>query len=146
MPELADFPVHWPLGTRWADNDMFGHLNNAVYFELFDTAINGWLAQQTGTEPLDQHARGVVAETTCRFLREVSFPSPLVVGIAVERLGTKSVTYALGLFADGATTAAAQAQWVHVYVDPSTRATVPVPSAIRAALEAIEVAPTKELS
>lgn len=136
VPELADFPVHWPIGTRWADNDMFGHLNNAVYFELFDTAINGWHAQQTGTGPLDQHARGVVAETSCRFLSEVSFPAALVVGVDVERLGTKSVTYALGLFTDGEPAPAALARWVHVYVDPATRATVPVPPPIRSALEA----------
>ena len=135
VPDLGDFPVHWPIGTRWADNDMFGHLNNAVYFELFDTAINGWLAQQTGAAPLDQHARGVVAETSCRFLSEVSFPAALVVGLDVDRLGTKSVTYALGLFSDGATAPSAVARWVHVYVDPSTRATVPVPPPIRRALE-----------
>ena len=136
VPELADFPIHWPIGTRWADNDMFGHLNNAVYFELFDTAINGWLAQQTGAAPLDQHARGVVAETSCRFLSEVSFPAALVVGIDVERLGTKSVTYALGLFSGDEPAPAALARWVHVYVDPTTRSTVHITPAFRSALEA----------
>ncbi|MEP6651381.1 MAG: thioesterase family protein, partial [Lapillicoccus sp.] len=134
-----DFPVRVSMETRWSDNDMFGHLNNAVYFELFDTAINGWLARQTATAPLEQTARGVVAETSCRYLQEVGFPETVVVGIAVERLGTKSVTYALGLFrdpADGASLAAV-GRWVHVYVDPGTQATVAVPPAIRSALEAV---------
>lgn len=139
-PSRADFPVHRVMSTRWADNDMFGHLNNAVYFELFDTAINGWLAGQTGTAPLDQHARGVVAEISCRFLTEVGFPATVDVGIAVARIGTKSVTYALALFVGSSGVGsdpapAALARWVHVYVDPATRATVPIPPAIRSALQ-----------
>lgn len=143
----VDYPVHRRVSTRWADNDMFGHLNNAVYLELFDTAINGWLAEATARGPLDQPARGVVAESSLRFLAEVGFPAPVSVGLAVERLGTKSVTYALALFvlpdgvADGPVpddaVLAATGRWVHVYVDPQTRATVPIPPEIRAALEAI---------
>jgi acyl-CoA thioester hydrolase len=118
---------------------MFGHLNNAVYFQLFDTAINGWLAEQTGTAPLDQAARGVVAEVSCRYFAEIGFPDPVVVGIAVERLGTKSVTYSLGIFREraGDTEVAALARWVHVYVDPASKVTVPIPPTIRSALEAL---------
>lgn len=143
--DLSDFPVHLPTDTRWADNDMFGHLNNAVYFELFDTAINRWIAEATGTGPLEQPARGVVAESSCRFLSEVGFPSSVVVGLGIERLGSKSVTYSLGLFrqtmpselgeGDADAVLAALGRWVHVYVDPVSRQTVPIPSAIRAALE-----------
>lgn len=141
--DLSDFPVHLPADTRWADNDMFGHLNNAVYFELFDTAINRWIAEATGTGPLEQPARGVVAESSCRFLSEVGFPSSVVVGLGIERLGSKSVTYSLGLFrqttpsgtGEADAVLAALGRWVHVYVDPVNRQTVPIPPAIRAALE-----------
>src|SRR5947209_19243380 len=87
-----DFPVHWPVTTRWADNDMFGHLNNAVYYALFDTAINAWLNTRTGLDPLTARWLGVVAESGCRYFSEVQFPDPLVVGLAVTRLGTSSVT------------------------------------------------------
>lgn len=147
QPRLTDFPVRMAAPTRWADNDMFGHLNNAVYFELFDTAINRWIADVTGTGPLDQPAQGVVAESSCRFLAEVGFPSPVVVGLGIERLGTRSVTYSLGLYAKGdeaapdeEATLAALGRWVHVYVDPATKQTVAIPPAIRDALE--RVAPT----
>ena len=106
---LDNFPVRWPATTRWADNDMFGHLNNAVYYELFDTAINGWLRGETGIDPVTSPTPGVVAESGCRYFAELQFPDPLIVGLAVTRLGRSSVTYQLGLFGrgPGAPTAAA---------------------------------------
>ena len=83
----ADFPVLWPVLTRWADNDMFGHLNNAVYYQLFDTAINGFIEVNTGTNPPTTAAQGIVAESGCRYFKELKFPDPLAVGLAVTRLG-----------------------------------------------------------
>ena len=99
-PALADYPIVRPVATRWADNDMFGHLNNAVYYGIFDSVINGWLAEATGISPLEHEARGVVAESSCRFLAEVGFPDEVLVGLRIERLGTKSVTYQLAMFRD----------------------------------------------
>ena len=93
-----DFPVHWPVLTRWADNDMFGHLNNAVYYQLFDTAINGWIATHVTLDPVTTSAQGIVAESGCRYFSELHFPQRLVVGVAVTRLGNSSVTYRLGVF------------------------------------------------
>ena len=78
----GDFPVHWPVLTRWTDNDMFGHLNNAVYYELFDTAINAWINTNCGVDPLNVPWQGVVAESGCRYFAELKFPDPLVVGLA----------------------------------------------------------------
>src|SRR6202020_693906 len=93
-----DFPVHWPVLTRWADNDMFGHLNNAVYYQLFDTAINGWIQTNVTLDPVTASAQGIVAESWCRYFSELHFPEPLAVGVAVTRLGNSSVTYRLGVF------------------------------------------------
>jgi len=90
-----DFPVHWPVLTRWADNDMFGHLNNAVYYQLFDTAINGWINTNVAIDPVTTSAQGIVAESGCRYFSELHFPQELVVGVAVARLGNSSVTYRL---------------------------------------------------
>ena len=136
----GDFPVHWPVLTRWTDNDMFGHLNNAVYYELFDTAINAWLGTTAGVDPVTAPWLGVVAESGCRYFAELQFPDPLVVGLAVTRLGTSSVTYRLAVFAPpddsgDAKAVAAVGHWVHVYIDRTTRRPVAIPEAIRSLLE-----------
>ena len=136
LPTSSDFPVHWPVLTRWTDNDMFGHLNNAVYYELFDTAINAWINTSCGIEPLAVPWLGVVAESGCRYFAELKFPDPLVVGLAVARLGNSSVTYRLGIFGDGQAVAAV-GHWVHVYVDRESRRPVPIPGEIRALLQSI---------
>ena len=131
-----DFPVHWPVLTRWTDNDMFGHLNNAVYYELFDTAINAWLNTSADVDPVTAPWLGVVAESGCRYFAELAFPDPLVVGLAVTRLGTSSLTYRLSVFAPDVEAApvAAVGHWVHVNVDRTSRRPVPIPDAIRAVL------------
>jgi acyl-CoA thioester hydrolase len=136
----SDFPVWWPVGTRWADNDMFGHLNNAVYYQLFDTAINAWINTSTGLDPLTVPALGIVAESGCRYFSELHFPQNLVVGLAVTRLGRSSVTYRLGVFrsTDGEENSAkpitALGHWVHVYVDRTSRKPVPIPDPVRSLL------------
>jgi acyl-CoA thioester hydrolase len=131
-----EFPVHWPVTTRWTDNDMFGHLNNAVYYALFDTAINGWINTQCGIDPLTMPWLGVVAESGCRYFSELKFPDSLTVGLAVTRLGNSSVTYRLAIFGDG-DAVAAEGHWVHVYVDRASRRPVPIPAEIRALLQSI---------
>ena len=129
-----DFPVLWPVGTRWADNDMFGHLNNAVYYQLFDTAINAWINTSTGVDPITTPSLGIVAESGCRYFSELHFPESLVVGLAVTRLGRSSVTYRLGVFLVEAQPITALGHWVHVYVDRTSRKSVPIPSGIRSLL------------
>ena len=131
-----DFPVLWPVLTRWADNDMFGHLNNAVYYQLFDTAINGWIQTNVELDPVATTAQGIVAESGCRYFSELHFPQRLVVGLAVSKLGRSSVTYRLGIFRDGEQPepVAAVGHWVHVYIDRTSRRPVPIPDAIRALL------------
>jgi acyl-CoA thioester hydrolase len=136
LPTSSDFAVHWPVLTRWTDNDMFGHLNNAVYYELFDTAINAWINTNCGIDPLAVPWLGVVAESGCKYFAELKFPDPLVVGLAVARLGNSSVTYRLGLFGEGQAVAAV-GHWVHVYVDRESRRPVPIPGEIRALLQSI---------
>ncbi len=139
----GDFPVLWQVGTRWADNDMFGHLNNAVYYQLFDTAINAWINTSTGVDPIAMPSLGIVAESGCRYFSELHFPESLVVGLAVTRLGRSSVTYRLGVFKEARKGASREGEaqaitalghWVHVYVDRTSRKPVPVPDAIRSLL------------
>jgi acyl-CoA thioester hydrolase len=141
-----DFPVLWPVLTRWADNDMFGHLNNAVYYQLFDTAINGWVNSNVAIDPVTIAAQGIVAESGCRYFSELHFPQRLVVGVAVTRLGRSSVTYRLGIFRaaeelgdEEQQKIAALGHWVHVYIDRTTRRPVPIPDAIRELLSTASV-------
>ena len=145
---LDDFPVQRPVTTRWSDNDMYGHLNNAVYYELFDSAINGWQAEHVTIDPMTDATQGVVAESGCSFFAEVGFPSRLVVGLRVSRLGRTSVTYELGLFVDpvGASPAdtgiKALGHWVHVEIDAATRRPTPIPEHLRALMESAVVRPS----
>jgi acyl-CoA thioester hydrolase len=133
----ADFPVHREITTRWADNDVYGHVNNVVYYAYFDTAVNGWLIEATGTDVRALPEIGVVAETSCRFLRALSFPELVTAGLRLQRLGNSSVVYDIGLFGEGQGTPAALGRFVHVYVDARTRRSVRVPEAIRTALDAL---------
>ena len=131
---VSDFKVQRSATTRWSDNDMYGHLNNAVYYQLFDTAINSWIIEEAGIDPVSAPELGVVAESGCRYFEQLGFPQPLNVGIRIARLGRSSVTYDLGLYAKDASdqsTVAAQGRWVHVYVDRTTRRPVPVPTNLR---------------
>ena len=132
----AHFDYVVPATTRWSDNDMYGHLNNAVYYELFDSAINGWLITGAGADVLALPELGVVAESGCRFFRELEYPGLLDVGVRVERLGRSSITYALGLFGAEQDDPAAVGHWVHVYIDRDTRRPTPIPDDLRAAMEA----------
>lgn len=139
-PTRADYVAWRTATTRWADDDIYGHMNNARYFELIDTAVNVQLAEAVGGDIRSLPAIGVVAEVSCRYFREIGYPDPVEMGLAVERIGRSSVTYRIGLFqgdpdGDGAQ-AAAEGRFVHVYVD-TTRPERPVtamPDSIRAAV------------
>ena len=130
-----DFAVLRPQPTRWHDNDHYGHVNNVVHYAYFDTAVNGYLIESTGTDIRELDAIGLVVETGCRYLAPVSFPDQLEVGLAVERLGTSSVTYRLALFREDDAPPNAVGRFVHVYVDRDERTTTPIPDVIREVLE-----------
>lgn len=132
-----EYRVFRSIATRWMDNDVYGHVNNVVYYSYFDSAVNGWLMEATGTDIRHLPAIGVVAETGCRYFSEVSFPEILELGLGVERLGNSSVVYRLGLFRRGEPQAAAVGRFVHVYVDALSRRPVPVPDLVRTAVETL---------
>jgi acyl-CoA thioesterase FadM len=155
-PTRGEYVVWRTVTTRWADDDVYGHMNNATYFELIDTAVNAHLIEATGVDIRRLPAIGVVAEVSCRYFHEVTFPAPVDLGLAVERLGGSSVVYRVGIVQGGAGSAtdqvSAEGRFVHVYVantdtpapgaDPAARdgatgrrPVVPVPEQIRAVLE-----------
>ncbi|WP_312008196.1 acyl-CoA thioesterase [Nocardioides alcanivorans] len=126
------------MTTRWRDDDAYGHLNNATYYEFFDTAVNAHLYEATGVDIRELGQIGIVAETSCRYFREIGFPGPVDSGLVVERIGTSSIIYRIGLFQGDSDEAAAEGRFVHVYVDNTRgagdRPVVPIPEVIRAAV------------
>jgi acyl-CoA thioester hydrolase len=131
----SDYPAHYTISTRWEDEDVYGHVNNVVYYSFFDTAVNGYLIEATGVDIRDLDAYGIVAETSCRFLRELRFPGDVEAGLRVEKLGGTSVVYEIGLFQGNDEEPAALGRFVHVYVTGPNRKITRVPEVIRTALE-----------
>jgi acyl-CoA thioester hydrolase len=132
--QREDYPHFLTINTRWMDNDLYGHVNNVVYYSFFDTVINEYLIRAGG---LDIHAGNVIGlavETMCRFHRPLTYPTPVDAGLRTGKLGNSSVRYEVGLFASGEAQPAATGHFVHVFVDRATRRPQPLPAPIRAAL------------
>jgi acyl-CoA thioester hydrolase len=135
-----DFPVTSTIGVRWSDVDMYGHVNNAVYYQWFDTAINEWLGHAAGVDPRSSDIVGVVGESACLFTAEVRFGDDVTVGLGVREIGTSSVTYYAVAFVgrQGHVHVAAHGHWVHVYKMRSGPA-VAMPDPIRKAASALHM-------
>jgi len=126
------------ITTRWADNDAYGHVNNTVYYEWFDTAVNRWLVEAELLDIERGDPIGLVVQTGCSFFAPLAFPDDVDVGIAIERSGSSSVTYRIGVFASGAAEPAAQGHFTHVYVGRQDRRPAPLPDAWRERLASLQ--------
>lgn len=137
-PEPVDrsaFRIFRDIPTRWSDNDVYGHVNNVVYYSWFDTAVNAYLIEQGVLDIHHGETIGLVIETQCNYFAPLAFPQMVQAGIRVGRLGQSSVRYEIGLFAEGEALCAAIGHFVHVYVDKANRRPSPLPMALRAVLE-----------
>ncbi|SRR5260370_22648789 len=135
-----EYPHFLRIETRWADNDVYGHVNNAAYYSFFDTAVNRFLLDRGVLDLSRSPVFGVVVETGCRFASSLAFPDAIDVGVRVAKLGNSSVRYELALFRAGEAEPAATGHFVHVYVDRATRRPVPIPAEVRAALRPLLIA------
>jgi acyl-CoA thioester hydrolase len=139
MPEKpqitrAEYPRFLSLPTRWMDNDVYGHINNALYYGFFDTAINHYLIGEGGLDINAGQVIGFAVESQCQYLQPLAFPEVVEVGLRVGKLGNSSVRYELAIFKEGETYAAAVGYFVHVFVDRQTQRPVSMPESIRTAL------------
>jgi acyl-CoA thioester hydrolase len=132
-----DYRVFRSMPTRWADNDIYGHVNNVVYYEWFDTAVNGWLIDKGALDVAASEIVGLVVETGCRYFESIRFPDPVEIGLVVSKLGRSSVTYSIGVFREGGGMAIAQGHFTHVHVDRKSQRPVPIPDAARALMLSI---------
>jgi acyl-CoA thioester hydrolase len=144
MPEKPqitrdDYAHFLALPTRWMDNDIYGHVNNALYYGFFDTAVNEYLITEGGLDINTGPVIALAAESQCQYLRPLAFPGVIDIGLRVGKLGTSSVRYELAIFKQGETFAAAAGYFVHVFVDRMTQRPVPMPTSIRSALERLKV-------
>lgn len=137
--QRADYRAFRALATRWADNDIYGHMNNVVHYALFDTAVNGWLIENGLLDPYGAGPVAFVAETGCRYHAEMAFPDRVSAGLRVTRVGRSSVRYEIGLFRNDDDRAAAEGFFVHVMVDRETRRPLPLPEDRQAALARLAV-------
>ena len=133
------YPHAQDITTRWMDNDVYGHVNNVVYYSYFDTVVNEYLIRSGVLDIEHGTTIGLVVETQCNYFAPIVFPDRIDAGLRVVRLGTSSVRYEVGLFREGDAEPAAQGHFVHVYVDRETRRPVALPDRLRAALEPLLV-------
>jgi acyl-CoA thioester hydrolase len=131
------------IPTRWMDNDIYGHVNNVVYYSYFDTVINAWLIAHAGLDIQHGAQIGLCAESHCKFLAPIEFPKNVEAGLRVEHLGGSSVRYGVGLFVEGDTAPAAEGWFVHVFVDRAARTPTQIRAEMRAALATLLVEPPK---
>jgi len=138
VPTRRDAYRHFEImPTRWGDNDVYGHVNNVVYYAFFDSAVNRHLITSGVLDITAGSVIGLAVETRCTFFSSVEFPDTLQVGMKVLHLGKSSVRYELGIFRNDAEECAALGQFVHVYVDRATNRPVPIPDATRTVLMAL---------
>ena len=133
------FAYFHTIATRWKDNDIFGHVNNVVYYSYFDTAVNAFLIEQGVLDLQNSSIVGLVAETQCRFHSSMAFPDMVHVGLRLAHLGTSSIRYEIGVFRNDDALASASGHFVHVYVDRATNRPVPMPLALTRAADLLRV-------
>ncbi|NHC03960.1 acyl-CoA thioesterase [Acinetobacter sp. 187] len=129
-----EYAFIFPIQTRWADNDIYGHVNNVTYYSYFDTAANALLIQKAGFDLQHSPSIGLVVESMCTFLEELSYPEIIEVGVAIRKLGNSSACYDLAIFKQGKLQASAQGHFVHVFIDRQTRKSTSIPNEMRDAL------------
>jgi acyl-CoA thioester hydrolase len=136
-PSRSAYAVFRTISTRWMDNDVYGHVNNVVYYSWFDTAVNAYLIEQGVLDIHQGEVIGLVIETQCNYFAPLAFPQTVHAGIRVAHMGTSSVRYEVGLFAQDSDTAAACGHFVHVYVDRINRRPAILPAALKTTLETL---------
>jgi acyl-CoA thioester hydrolase len=133
----GDYRYALEIPTRWADNDVYGHVNNVVYYAFFDTVVNRFLIDVGGLDIHNGSIVGIVAETGCKYYRPFAYPETVTVAMRVAHLGRSSVRYETALFGIGCDVARAEGFLVHVFVDRTTNTPVDIPPHIRTALQTL---------
>ncbi|MFV0276321.1 MAG: acyl-CoA thioesterase [Parahaliea sp.] len=133
-PRRMDYRHFYPLITRWADNDIYGHINNVVYYAYFDSAVNRYLIEQGALDIHGGDIVGFVVSSGCEYHAPIAYPEAIEAGLRVDKLGNSSVRYGIGIFREGGEEAVANGYFVHVFVERASRRPLPIPPTLRRAL------------
>ncbi len=139
IPCRSEYKVFYPITTRWMDNDIYGHVNNVTYYSYFDSAANRYLIEEGGLDIEDGRIVGYVVNSGCQYHAPITYPEDIEAGLRVDRLGNSSVHYGIAIFKKGEEQAAAHGHFVHVFVERAADRSVPIPDALRQALERLLV-------
>ena len=139
LPGRHDYGVFYPISTRWADNDIYGHVNNVVYYAWFDSAVNRYLIEEGGLDIADGSIVGYVVDSGCAYHAPLAYPDTVEAGLRIEHLGNSSVRYGVGIFREGEPSPAAHGHFVHVFVRRPEERPMAIPGPLRAALERLQV-------
>ncbi|MDH4610237.1 thioesterase family protein [Pseudomonas sp. BN102] len=135
----GDYRHFQPITTRWHDNDIYGHVNNVVYYSYFDSAVNAYLIERGGLDIHEGGVVGFVVSSSCDYFASIAFPDRIEVGLRLGTLGNSSVQYELAIFKQGEEEACAAGRFVHVFVDRESNRPVPIPETLRGALAELVV-------
>ena len=133
----SDYSYFKNITTRWADNDIYGHINNVVYYSYFDTVANQYLIEFADFKPISNTIIGVVVHSNCTYIKAIAYPDKIEAGLTVKKLGRSSVTYGIGVFRQGESAACAYGEFVHVFVNRKNNLPMSIPTKIRESLQKI---------
>ena len=131
------FAIFYCLNTRWADNDIYGHINNVAYYAFFDSVVNRFLIEEGGMRPGHDNVVGYVVNSSADYFSPLTYPQELELGLRIARMGEKSVTWEIGVFAQGAAVSSVTGRFTHAFVDREANKSAAIPSDIRRAIEAL---------
>lgn len=133
----SDYSYFKNITTRWADNDIYGHINNVVYYSYFDTVANQYLIEFADFNPVSAPVIGVIVHSNCNYIKAIAYPDKIEAGLTVKKLGRSSVTYGIGIFRQGESAACAYGEFVHVFVNRKNNLPMSIPTKIRESLQKI---------
>ena len=133
----SDYSFFKNITTRWADNDIYGHINNVVYYSYFDTVANQYLIEFADFNPISAPVIGVIVHSNCNYIKPIAYPDKIEAGLTVKKLGRSSVTYGIGIFRQGESAACAYGEFVHVFVNRKDNLPISIPTKIRESLQKI---------
>lgn len=135
----SDYSYFKNITTRWADNDIYGHINNVVYYSYFDTVANQYLIEFADFNPISAPVIGVIVHSNCNYIKAIAYPDKIEAGLTVKKLGRSSVTYGIGVFRQGESAACAYGEFVHVFINRKDSLPISIPTKIRESLQKIRI-------